>query len=182
MRRSPGPARTQLVQLPPDLLVQLPPDLLRHILSMLSWAMLEATAKVCVTFAEDMRERWRCCLEVMRRASVVLRAYASGLDRVSMPMACIAPADLLCLELHSAHDALDGERVYALRLPWTASAQLFRESAASMSYHRLEDFYSMDDEWTGDDWEGDDAPRSRPWRSEERRVGKECRSRWSPYH
>ena len=27
------------------------------------------------------------------------------------------------------------------------------------------------------------APRSRvPARSEERRVGKECRSRWSPYH
>src|SRR5258706_8942619 len=26
-------------------------------------------------------------------------------------------------------------------------------------------------------------PGSRkPWRSEERRVGKECRSRWSPYH
>ena len=23
---------------------------------------------------------------------------------------------------------------------------------------------------------------SRPYRSEERRVGKECRSRWSPYH
>src|SRR5204863_4818634 len=22
----------------------------------------------------------------------------------------------------------------------------------------------------------------KPWRSEERRVGKECRSRWSPYH
>ena len=25
-------------------------------------------------------------------------------------------------------------------------------------------------------------PYSRDWRSEERRVGKECRSRWSPYH
>ena len=24
--------------------------------------------------------------------------------------------------------------------------------------------------------------RARRWRSEERRVGKECRSRWSPYH
>src|SRR5439155_9314522 len=24
--------------------------------------------------------------------------------------------------------------------------------------------------------------RGMPWRSEERRVGKECRSRWSPYH
>ena len=23
---------------------------------------------------------------------------------------------------------------------------------------------------------------ARKWRSEERRVGKECRSRWSPYH
>ena len=28
-----------------------------------------------------------------------------------------------------------------------------------------------------------DRPESNPWlRSEERRVGKECRSRWSPYH
>ena len=26
------------------------------------------------------------------------------------------------------------------------------------------------------------APGSRFFRSEERRVGKECRSRWSPYH
>src|SRR2546425_5846960 len=26
------------------------------------------------------------------------------------------------------------------------------------------------------------APGTAPWRSEERRVGKECRSRWSPYH
>ena len=26
------------------------------------------------------------------------------------------------------------------------------------------------------------ASRSHPSRSEERRVGKECRSRWSPYH
>ena len=27
-----------------------------------------------------------------------------------------------------------------------------------------------------------EAARTRTWRSEERRVGKECRSRWSPYH
>ena len=26
------------------------------------------------------------------------------------------------------------------------------------------------------------ACNAQPWRSEERRVGKECRSRWSPYH
>src|SRR2546426_10452194 len=28
----------------------------------------------------------------------------------------------------------------------------------------------------------DFPPLERAWRSEERRVGKECRSRWSPYH
>ena len=28
----------------------------------------------------------------------------------------------------------------------------------------------------------DDKPDIKFWRSEERRVGKECRSRWSPYH
>ena len=34
-------------------------------------------------------------------------------------------------------------------------------------------------------YEGDSAPAKCPQcgvRSEERRVGKECRSRWSPYH
>src|SRR5258707_598717 len=28
----------------------------------------------------------------------------------------------------------------------------------------------------------DDDEQALAWRSEERRVGKECRSRWSPYH
>ena len=32
------------------------------------------------------------------------------------------------------------------------------------------------------DFPGDDAVVKNPPRSEERRVGKECRSRWSPYH
>ena len=31
-------------------------------------------------------------------------------------------------------------------------------------------------------WEEDGDERARDARSEERRVGKECRSRWSPYH
>ena len=30
--------------------------------------------------------------------------------------------------------------------------------------------------------EGDDDSHGNQQRSEERRVGKECRSRWSPYH
>src|SRR5260370_41933808 len=30
--------------------------------------------------------------------------------------------------------------------------------------------------------QSDVYPRIAQWRSEERRVGKECRSRWSPYH
>src|SRR3712207_9279657 len=31
-------------------------------------------------------------------------------------------------------------------------------------------------------WANDDVVDFCRWRSEERRVGKECRSRWSPYH
>ena len=31
-------------------------------------------------------------------------------------------------------------------------------------------------------WSGSRWLAQKPWRSEERRVGKECRSRWSPYH
>ena len=46
------------------------------------------------------------------------------------------------------------------------------------------------DVWRYSDWYGrrsvNDVRNSYPhiwrWRSEERRVGKECRSRWSPYH
>ena len=33
-----------------------------------------------------------------------------------------------------------------------------------------------------DDLKNDEITKKREKRSEERRVGKECRSRWSPYH
>ena len=36
-----------------------------------------------------------------------------------------------------------------------------------------------DDDWR---WHMYDTVKGSDWRSEERRVGKECRSRWSPYH
>src|ERR1035441_2704222 len=43
-----------------------------------------------------------------------------------------------------------------------------RDNAETRIWTRLRDFKS--------------AKRNNPDRSEERRVGKECRSRWSPYH
>src|SRR3712207_6521994 len=53
----------------------------------------------------------------------------------------------------------------------------------------VKDFLHPDRVVVGDDgdWAGDAvvelyAPLQAPLRSEERRVGKECRSRWSPYH
>src|SRR3989442_14181491 len=36
--------------------------------------------------------------------------------------------------------------------------------------------------WQPADGDGADQEQQRRCRSEERRVGKECRSRWSPYH
>src|SRR2546426_4632835 len=43
---------------------------------------------------------------------------------------------------------------------------------------------AREDRWLAELQRTDPAPLvGRPeWRSEERRVGKECRSRWSPYH
>ena len=37
----------------------------------------------------------------------------------------------------------------------------------------------IDCSWSNEEW---DYIGVEEWRSEERRVGKECRSRWSPYH
>ena len=40
-----------------------------------------------------------------------------------------------------------------------------------------------DDVLFGENWNNQDIDvKTRSIRSEERRVGKECRSRWSPYH
>ena len=36
--------------------------------------------------------------------------------------------------------------------------------------------------WKNNEKLTDTAKNNNEWRSEERRVGKECRSRWSPYH
>ena len=49
--------------------------------------------------------------------------------------------------------------------------QIKEENKDCILFYRLGDFYEMffDDALTAS-------------RSEERRVGKECRSRWSPYH
>ena len=48
---------------------------------------------------------------------------------------------------------------------------------ASMTPAATDFAYAEDDSYTRD------APAEEPQaRSEERRVGKECRSRWSPYH
>ena len=44
-------------------------------------------------------------------------------------------------------------------------------NTSDKTYEKLQDEYALDDSKKDDDS-----------RSEERRVGKECRSRWSPYH
>src|SRR2546430_16843396 len=46
---------------------------------------------------------------------------------------------------------------------------------------RISKFGSLKAPATMGVWSGPSAP-AKAWRSEERRVGKECRSRWSPYH
>ena len=49
------------------------------------------------------------------------------------------------------------------------------DSCASHKNHLVGKYYNIDENCLVQDWTGE-------VRSEERRVGKECRSRWSPYH
>src|SRR5258708_34315833 len=74
---------------------------------------------------------------------------------------------------------------HALLFPHVLNTRTYRTTGlflwdhpkAPLAYHnqQFEDFYNG--------WEREDFKNTWPdVRSEERRVGKECRSRWSPYH
>ena len=55
--------------------------------------------------------------------------------------------------------------VYASAVPQKIPLDIFKEIVQSSKENCLPEFYVISEQ-----------------RSEERRVGKECRSRWSPYH
>src|SRR3712207_9102600 len=70
-------------------------------------------------------------------------------------------------------------------IPWQASSKRFMQGWFDTQLRPLEkmgvDFWWLDwQQWSNDK----QFPNlsNTWWRSEERRVGKECRSRWSPYH
>ena len=54
--------------------------------------------------------------------------------------------------------------------------------AASKSLHQTLEELDDDETTAASQQQGDAPDQERANRSEERRVGKECRSRWSPYH
>src|SRR2546421_1683604 len=68
-------------------------------------------------------------------------------------------------------------------------AARFFKSVLSITIVKI--YYAHPVAWNEIGYNGPSSPRGHvrkweggvdPWRSEERRVGKECRSRWSPYH
>jgi len=80
------------------------------------------------------------------------------------------------LNVVDAAGAVSSSEVFIdLRVP-----DLFAEASSLVTTSGLADVDSFVFDWTVRN-DGDVAATG-PWRSEERRVGKECRSRWSPYH
>ena len=61
--------------------------------------------------------------------------------------------------------------------------KLFRIVSLFMIFTILITFFSIENVYaTGTNSEDSNVLEENRFRSEERRVGKECRSRWSPYH
>ena len=93
---------------------------------------------------------------------------------------------------HSRNEHDTKEKSVNIRVdPWSSSfplPQILRVPLPSGN-HGIEVIPSVQkdhDEVSGDKRQeaahGEEVPDAREMRSEERRVGKECRSRWSPYH
>src|SRR5260221_14728891 len=80
-------------------------------------------------------------------------------------------------------------RVGAVEEPFTASVGIALEEPAVARLESRDGWLLQGDAYAGreglfdrPDTDVDGANVMSRWRSEERRVGKECRSRWSPYH
>src|ERR1035438_6838443 len=105
---------------------------------------------------------------MLRPITVAHKAHLLIVDDEANTLASLSRA--FRLEGHEAEDC-HGRAIWALgsavgRSPhW--SSQIMAEQLFAQALPAARDFTS---------------PRAWAFRSEERRVGKECRSRWSPYH
>ena len=77
--------------------------------------------------------------------------------------------------------SLDAKRYLAKRVLDAIGLQRIADTLPKLAYNKLTYLSAASDDWLIAAAFGG-RPRLLGWRSEERRVGKECRSRWSPYH
>src|SRR6266511_3924655 len=104
------------------------------------------------------------------------RDEGSGQDLQVEPEGAVLDIEKVVLEL--AGDLGDGARVTALDLGPAGKARLDEQARAEVRDLRLE----IGLELRALRARTDETHVAADDRSEERRVGKECRSRWSPYH
>src|ERR1035441_11062887 len=86
--------------------------------------------------------------------------------------------DLLVLKVLSRRPRLHGYAIMSAIKELSGDVLRADEGSLYPALHRMEE-----DGWIRAEWvTNGTGRRARSYRSEERRVGKECRSRWSPYH
>src|SRR2546425_6479208 len=78
------------------------------------------------------------------------------------------------------------QKDFEVKVEFVPQAQARQKLVAALASGNPPDCCQVWNNWVGE-FEGmgvveDLTARVNDWRSEERRVGKECRSRWSPYH
>ena len=103
-----------------------------------------------------------------------LQKFADYLDQVSNTMSAMPGLEIL--DSYQENEKLTDKLPDWAARKWTAKVR--EHKTAKKGYPKFTEFACF----VADEAEILMEPLLRRRRSEERRVGKECRSRWSPYH
>ena len=171
--------------------------------NMLATAYVTTTISQNVVFDSTMQQGGTFTLSVLAHNG---GGRANQSDTANVKIQFYTAGNVLVTSVNSAYsanlpnpNAVCGNPCIDPNVPWTTlttTATLTAAQAATVAYAKIS-MYGVD----GSFWAGDYGPWYQaptftlngggnlvynpefgPYRSEERRVGKECRSRWSPYH
>ena len=121
-------------------------------------------------------------LKYFKDATALNNALLSG--GINVVTTVQAPEALAQFTGNAKYQVIEGTTNGEVLLSFNNANEIFKDKRVRQAIrYGIDHKALMDTCWAGKGTlVGSFVPPTDPWRSEERRVGKECRSRWSPYH